>query len=41
MLKKGYMSLNDLTDEEIDRLIQCDIDGLDIQELKRKEAHND
>ena len=41
MLKKGYMSLDDLTDEEIDRLIQCDLDGLDIKELRRKEAQND
>lgn len=41
MLKKGYMSLDDLTDEEIDRLIQCDLDGLDIEELRRKEAQND
>ena len=41
MLKKGYMSLDDLTDEEIDRLIQCYLDGLDIKELRRKEAQND
>lgn len=41
MLKKGYMSLDDLTDEEIDRLIQYDLEGLDIEELKRKEAQND
>ena len=41
MLKKGYMSLDDLTDEEIDRLIQCNLDGLDIEELRRKEAQND
>lgn len=41
MLKRGYISLDDLTDEEIDRLIQCDLDGLDIEELKRKEAQND
>ena len=41
MLKKGYMSLDDLTDEEIDRIIQYDLEGLDIEELKRKEAQND
>ena len=41
MLKKGYMSLDDLTDEEIDRLIQYDLESLDIEELKRKEAQND
>lgn len=37
MLRKGYMSLDDLTDEEIDRLINCDLEGLDIEQLKRKE----
>lgn len=41
MLRKGYLSLDDLTDEEIDRLIDCDLDGLDIEELKRKEDDND
>lgn len=41
MLRKGYMSLDDLTDEEIDRLIDCDLEGLDIEQLKRKEADND
>lgn len=41
MLKRGYMSFNDLTDEEVDRLIACDIEGLDIDELKRREAEND
>ena len=39
MLKKGYISLDDLTDEEIDRLIAYDF--ADIEELKRKEAQND
>lgn len=38
MLKRGYMSFDDLTDDEIDRLIACDLDGVDIEELKRKEA---
>lgn len=38
MLRKGYMSLDDLTDEEIDRLIALDLEGLDIEEIKRKEA---
>jgi len=41
MLKKGYMSLDDLTDDEIDRLIELDTEGLDIEELRRKEADND
>lgn len=41
MLKRGYMSFNDLTDEELERLIACDLEGLDIEELKRKEAEND
>lgn len=38
MLRKGYMSLDDLTDEEIDRLIALDLEGFDIEEIKRKEA---
>ena len=41
MLREGYMSLDDLTDEEIDRLIDCDLEGLDIEQLKRKEDDND
>lgn len=41
MLKRGYMSFDDLTDEEVDRLIACDLADLDIEELKRKEAEND
>lgn len=41
MLKRGYMSFNDLTDEEVDRLIACDLEDLDIEELKRREAEND
>jgi len=41
MLRKGYLSFDDLTDEEIDRLIACDLEGLDIEQLKRKEADND
>ena len=41
MLKKGYISLDDLTDEEIDRLIACDFADIDIEELKRKEVQND
>lgn len=41
MLRKGYMSLDDLTDEEIDRLINCDLEGLDIEQLKRKEDDYD
>ncbi len=41
MLRKGYLSFDNLTDEEIDRLIDCDIESLDIEQLKRKEADND
>ena len=41
MLRKGYLSFDDLTDEEIDRLIDCDIESLDIEQLKRKEADYD
>lgn len=41
MLRKGYLSFDDLTDEEIDRLIECDLESLDIERLKRKEADND
>ena len=41
MLKKGYISLDDLTDEECDRLIAYDFADIDIEELKRKEAQND
>ncbi|MBR5593871.1 MAG: hypothetical protein IKW46_07355 [Bacteroidaceae bacterium] len=41
MLKKGYISLDDLTDEEIDRLIAYNFADIDIEELKRKEAQND
>ena len=41
MLKKGYISLDDLTDEEIDRLIAYDFADIDIEGLKRKEAQND
>ena len=41
MLKKGYISLDDLTDEEIDRLIVYDFADIDIEELRRKEAQND
>ena len=41
MLKRGYMSLDDLTDAELDRLVECDLYGLDIDEIRRKEAEND
>ncbi len=41
MLRKGYLSLDDLTDEEINRLIDCDLESLDIEQLKRKEDDND
>ena len=41
MLKQGYISLDDLTDDEIDRLVAYDLADLDIEELKRKEAQND
>lgn len=41
MLKRGYMSLDDLTDAELDRLVECDLYGLDIEEIRRKGAEND
>ena len=41
MLKQGYISLDDLTDDEIDRLVAYDLADIDIEELKRKEAQND
>ena len=41
MLKRGYMSLDDLTDEELNRLVECDLYGVDIDEIRRKEAEND
>lgn len=41
MLKRGYMSLDDLTDEELNRLVECDLYGLDIDEIRKKEADND
>ena len=41
MLKRGYMSLDDLTNEELNRLVECDLYGLDIDEIRRKEAEND
>ena len=41
MLNRGYMSLDDLTDEELNRLVECDLYGLDIDEIRRKEAEND
>lgn len=41
MLKRGYMSLDDLTDDELDRLVECDLYVLDIEEIRRKEAEND
>ena len=41
MIKKGYMSLEDLSDEELDRLIALDLEDFDIEEIRRKEAEND
>lgn len=41
MIKKGYMSLDDLSDEELDRLISLDLEDFDIEEIRRKEAEND
>lgn len=38
MLKKGYMTFDELTDEEINRLKALDLEDFDIEELKRKEA---
>lgn len=36
MLRKGYMSLDDLTDEEIDRIIVLDLEDFDIEEIKKR-----
>lgn len=41
MIKKGYMSLDDLSDEELDRLIALDLEDFDIEEIRRREAEND
>ena len=41
MLKQGYTTLDDLTDDEIYKLAADDLADLDIEELKRKEAQND
>ena len=41
MIKKGYMSLDDLSDEELDRLIALDLEDFDIEEIRRTEAEND
>lgn len=41
MLKNGYMSLDDLSPEELDRLIKCDLEGFDIDEIRRKEAEDE
>lgn len=38
MLKRGYISLDDLSDEEIDRLINCELEGIDINEIRKREA---
>ena len=38
MLKQGYMTLDELTDEEIQRLTEWDIEGFDIEEIRKKEA---
>ena len=38
MLRQGYISLNDLANEEIDNLIEYDLKDIDIEELRRKEA---
>ena len=41
MLKKGYMSLGDLTAEELDRLEKCSLEDFDIDEIRRKEAEDE
>ena len=41
MIKKGYMSLDDLSDEELDRLIALDLEDFDIEDIRRREAEND
>ena len=39
MLRKGYISLDDLTDDEINRLIEWDSENIDIETLKRRDRH--
>ena len=39
MLRKGYISLDDLTDDEISRLIEWDSENLDIETLKRRDRY--
>lgn len=39
MLRKGYISLDDLTDDEINRLIEWDSENIDIETLKRRDGH--
>ena len=41
MLKRGYLSFDDMSDDEIDRLTNCDLYGIDIEEIRRKEAQDD
>lgn len=39
LLKQGYMTLDELSEQEIKRLSECE--GIDIEEIRRKEAEND
>lgn len=39
LLKQGYMTLDELTDKEIQRLENCE--GIDIEEIRKKEAQDD
>lgn len=41
MIRKGYISLDDLSDEEIERLMDAELEDIDIETLKRKEADHD
>lgn len=41
MLKRGYISFDDMSGDEIDRLTNCDLYGIDIEEIRRKEAQDD
>ena len=41
MLKKGYMTTDDLSEEEIARLENAGLEGFDINELRRREREDD
>ena len=41
MLKKGYMTTDELSQEEIARLENAGLEGFDINELRRREREDD